>query len=332
MKKILANFQKAWRAVIWSTRRYCRRLTKLQRILLGAGLGLFLLAMAAVFVLVWGWRYLPSGWPARIALNKLGASTYNDPLCHENCFYARELYKKIIAARLAAPEFAARTQNIILNEKENLIFREELIAAVKMAGGAPPDYLVNYLKDKKGNLKIKETIMKTFSLSDPALADDLINSVRDLSRSDADRLAALTDLENFGDDTLFNFYWDLLEHDASPKIKDQAITALSNIRSGEKYFTPEFFQRIDTLVLDPATDQYIRKSLVLFLADFINFPAARAIDTLVAVYNNAAIDKFTRAYAADILDQETANNYEAPAISEEEWNDYWNHSISATPF
>jgi len=196
----------------------------------------------------------------------------------------------------------------------------------------PPDYLNGYLKNSGGNLKIKETIMNNFPTHDSEVLDDLLNRVRDLNQGEAERLEALIALENFGDDSLADFYLNLLENDPSLKIKDQALTALSNLGDAQTYFTPELLSQLEKILLAPETNQYIRKSLVLFLADFLPDQTDATLKILIAVYNNATLDKFTRTYAADILNRETANNYPLPTISDGEWEDYWSRDIGAQAF
>ena len=321
-QKILAAGKNFWRSVGGR-----------QKIFILAGGGLLLTASLLALILGTSlWQRLPKNWRAEIALNKLGVSAYQDPICHEDCFYERQTYEKIIVADLNRTKLALKIQAIILNEKENLNFREELIKTLKMFKTAPPDYLNDYLKKSDGNLKIKETIMNNFPTHDSEVLDDLLNRVRDLNQGEVERLEALIALENFGDDSLADFYLNLLENDPSLKIKDQALTALSNLGDAQTYFTPALLSQLEKILLAPTTNLYIRKSLVLFLADFLPEQEAATVKILVNVYNDQNFDKFTRTYAADILNRETANNYPLPTISDGEWEDYWSRDIGAQAF
>ena len=92
------------------------RLTKPQKIILVVGLSVVLIVIIVLTALNTNlWQHWPRSWRARIALNKLGVSVYQEPICHEDCFYERQIYKKIIANNLGEVKFAAGVQKIILD-------------------------------------------------------------------------------------------------------------------------------------------------------------------------------------------------------------------------
>jgi len=319
--------------ILFYGKNFYRRLTKRQKIIFKIGGGL--IAVLIVWFIFWGtngWLILPSRLKAQVAFNKLGLSAYQEPICHENCFYERQFYKKIIAAGLKDQKLAERIRQVITNDQENLNFRLELIATLKIFQNNPPDYLVAYANNPDGELKIKEAIMNNFSIDYPEMVDNLVSQIRDSNRREEERLSALIVLEGYGDDSLWSFYLGLLENDSSLKIKNQALTALGNLKDQNRYLTPELLERLKTVLLAPATDQYIRKSLIWFMADFLKTDEPAAVKILESVYSNEAFDKFSRYWAADILNQATANDYPAPAISEAEWTDYQGRNISAQPF
>ena len=68
------------------------------------------------------------------------------------------------------------------------------------------------------------------------------------------------------------------------------------------------------------------------MADFLKTYESEVVEILEIVYQTESFDKFSRYWAADILNQATANNYPTPGISESEWTDYQNHNIAAQPF
>jgi hypothetical protein len=314
-------------------KKFYNRLTKRQKIFFKIG-GLFTLLLIAWFIF-WGtnsWVILPGKLKAQIAFNKLGVSVYQEPICHENCFYERQFYKKIIASGLKNQKLAEHVQRTILDNQENLNFRLELIATLKIFQATPPDYLVVYANSPQSELKIKEAIMNNFSIDYPEIVDDLVNQIRDASRKEEERLNALIALEGYGDDSLWSFYLGLLENDSSLKVKDQALAALSNLNDQDRYLTAELLERLKTILFSPTTDQYIRKSLVWFMADFLKTDEQAVVKILETIYRNETFDKFSRYWAADILNQATANSYPEPVISEVEWTDYQSHNISAQAF
>lgn len=282
-----------------------------------------LIVLALAYGIIYGrlWLKLPAGIKADIAINRLGVSSYNDPICHESCFYERQIYKQVIAANLGREEVGDRVKSLILAKDNNLRFRLELLDALSLQDGLQlPDYLGNYLASGEEET-VKEKIRDLFGLdrvSSVELADRLNNS-----SSTAERLSLLDSLRGKSDSSLADFYLGLVINEADLKVKNGALLALSNLNPSPDYISDDFLAKIRKTIFDPATDQYLRKELVLLLGDYLPFQEKVVNQMLVDIYSDeAAIDKFSRLFAAGILNRLSANSYAEPEISSSEWQAY----------
>jgi len=270
------------------------------------------------------WLRLPSRWQAQIALNRLGLSAYNDPICHEKCFISREIYKKVVAANLDDESVEAAVQKLILAEDNNLIFRLELVEAVALSKqGVFPDYLRNYL-EAGSNLELKDQIQELFVPGGIGL-DELRRRASSGLRED--RIAALELMASNSDSALAGFYLELITTDPDVLVKGAALRALSNLSVDPDWSDDNFLTQLESVTLDPATNQYLRRDLVMLWSDYLAEKEDWASQVILSVYEDEKFDKFSRLFAADILNRQSSNNYPKPEIGAAEWQEYRNHNV-----
>ena len=268
------------------------------------------------------WLKFPDKIKARIALNRLAVSSYNYPICHETCFYERQLYKQIIASNLDRVEISQRIEQLILAEDNNLVFRLELLEA--LSAQPIPDYLSEYLASGE-ELKVQEKIKELFVV-EPASADELMNRFL-ISSVAADQIDILNSLQARSDSTLADFYLGIIINNPDLKIKNSALAALSNLLPSETYVTDDFLAKIKDLIFASGTDKYLRKEIILLLGEYLPVQEKIATEILTAAYSDeTAVDKFSRLFAVDILNRSSANNYTPPEISASEWQEYRDHN------
>ncbi len=297
------------------------------KLLLVVILSLLFLGFSLFYGLVYGrlWLRLPGRFRAEIALNRLGVSAYNYPICHESCFYERQLYKQVIAADWDDPQINQRVKDLILAENNNLDFRLELLDVLSFRTDLTlPDYLNNYLASGS-EIRVKEKIKEIFSL-DKASIDELMIRFNN-SASIGMQVDILRDLQKKSDSSLAGFYLDLIAGEFDLRLKNSALLALSNLLPSETYVTIDFLGRIKELIFAPATNKYLRKELILLLGDYLSVQEKSVTKILVEAYSDeAVIDKFSRLFTADILNRLSANNYAKPEISAAEWQEYRDHN------
>ncbi len=293
------------------------------RLWLIIGSSALLVILGLAYGIIYGrlWLALPDGIKADIAINRLGVSSYNDLVCHESCFYERQVYKQVIAANLEKEKIAARVESLILAEDNNLRFRLELLDALSFKDGLRlPDYLGNYLASGEEEA-VKEKIREVFGL-DRASSVELIDRLKN-SSSTAERIDLLDSLREKSDSSLAGFYLDLVINESDLKIKNGALLALSNLVPSSDYVSDDFLSKIRRTIFDPATNQYLRKELILLLGDYLSIQEKIVNQLLVDIYSDeAVIDKFSRLFAAGILNRLSANSYAEPEISSSEWQAY----------
>lgn len=284
-----------------------------------------------VFGLLYGiffgrlWLKFPEKFKVNIALNRLGVSSYQYPVCHETCFYERQLYEQVIAGGLKDKSISDRVRTLILAEDNNLIFRLELINALSLQNNPElPDYLQEYLRSGVEN-KIKDKIRELFGV-DKFSVSELENRFVN-SSSTEDRLVILNSLQKKSDSALAGFYLDLIVGDPDLKIKSAALAALSNLLPSENYVDKAFLQKIKNLIFNPNTNKYLRKEIILLLGEYLPIQEESVTEILVEVCaDDAGIDKFSRLFAVDILNRLSANTYLKPEISASEWQEYRDHN------
>jgi len=291
------------------------------------GLSLLLIILSIFYGMVYGklWLKLPESIKAQVAINRLGLSSYNNPVCHETCFYERQLYKQIIAENLAVDKVNLKVKNLILAEDNNLDFRLELLDVFSLRRDLKiPDYLEEYLTSGS-EPKVKDKI-KEFFVTDPVSVDELLLRF-DTASSSADRVEILRLLQEKSDSALADFYWDLISTNPDLKIKSGALSALSNLLPSESYVTVDFLSKIKKTILAADTNRYLRKEVVMLLGSYLPVQEKTVTEILEELYNNqSAVDKFSRLFVVDILNRSSASSYTKPEISASEWQEYRDHN------
>jgi len=303
-----------------------------QKILILSGSFLALLILVLFISLQTSlWLFYPENLKALIAYNRLGLSAYHEPICHENCFYERRLYKSIIADNLKRPDFLNKVIKAVLNEKENFNFRIELISTLAIANQTAPPEILAYLSRPEANLAIKIALMKNFEIKDTNIVSDLESQVKNLELKRAERLLALDALSGLGEDSLADFYLDLALNDQDIEMRKEALVALSNIEAKNIYFTAEAYDELEITLFESETDKYLRRSIIFLLADYTDIFKDKVLKTMRKIYNDeVGFDKFSRSFAVDVLNKYSADIYARPAISRAEWEEYEkNENMSA---
>jgi hypothetical protein len=290
-------------------------------------LSLVILVWSVFYGVVYGrlWLHFPARLKAVVAINRLGVNAHNNPVCHEPCFYERQLYKKVIANNLSTASIGNRVQQLILAEDNNLNFRLELLDILSFRNDlALPDYLSEYLTGGK-DLRVKEKIRELLEVDEVA-ADELLNRLA-AATSTTEKVDILHRLSAESNSSLAESYLDLIITDPELKVKNGALSALSNLLPSSDYVTADFLLQFKQLIFTPGLDQYLRKEIILLLGDYLAIQEKPVAEILLAAYSDeTVIDKFSRLFAADTLNRLSANNYSKPEISASEWQAYRDHN------
>jgi hypothetical protein len=111
-------------------------------------------------------------------------------ICHEDCMYAKQTYRQIIADYLAKngenSGVAGQVKAKSLDENENAQARQDLVIVLRMAEDEKvknnpdykikaPQYLIDYLSSSSGDQNLKNLIITEFN-ADPSLSQGAVSS------------------------------------------------------------------------------------------------------------------------------------------------------------
>ncbi|MCU0680239.1 MAG: hypothetical protein MUF50_02985 [Planctomycetes bacterium] len=279
-------------------------------------IGLYCLSPARVEAMIYGYNHQ--------ALNSLRLLLKNEEACHELCFLKRieERNKLVVNLKNNNTKLLEKMRLILLDSKEDLIFKRELLLVLKQAN-LKPEYLQDYLNNNKMDLALRgEISLFNDSLDNKKFFSTIAQELSSLKLSEIEQLERLNLLMKSNDDKWFTLYFFLLEQASNLSVKIKALSALSNIINKNLYFTENYQERLILLVDTETTNKYLRKNIIFLLADLIPLNSGKILNYFVNSQNNAKLDVFSRYFITDFLIREYKNNYVFPQISEAEWNEY----------
>ncbi len=137
------------------------------------------------------WMKYPEPLKTQMALTHLEITDMENLICHEDCMYAKQDYRQIIADYLAKngsnSTVAGQVKDKILDEHENAQARQDLVRALRMAEDEKvknnanyqikaPQYLIDYLSSAGGDQNLKDLIVSEFS-ADSGLAQGAVSAL-----------------------------------------------------------------------------------------------------------------------------------------------------------
>lgn len=300
--------------------------------------GSFLLSLIILWSL-WAWFLSGNAWlslplklRAKVAYAKLAASAYREPSCHEHCLIERQSYKQIIAAA-SSSSLRDKLERTIINEDENQSLRIELIRSLALSDPmVMPDYIKAYLESDIGDSEIKQTIIEEFAPSEnPSVIGGLKNIIEDQNQTEASRLQAFQTLAVASGESYAPFFLKILENDSSLKMRDRAISILSNFEHPEYWLDKKSFESLVGILNNPETDNHLRRHLAMLLSEYFNINQGGLEKVYIIALQNENVDKFTKAYLAEFMNHRASGKYEVPDISPAEWSAYAEQAIDARP-
>ncbi|MFA5155703.1 MAG: hypothetical protein WC453_04735 [Patescibacteria group bacterium] len=269
-----------------------------------AGLGILLALIGILAYLLFALFRIS---PGELSLAELRDSWEQEKLCHEDCWQRRRAAEAAVVAELkSGPDTSAarRLPTYFLDPAESSDFRIELLSLLRAAYGAanPPDYVRAYLTDPDAAPAIQAAILKNFGSAAVSQPTDG---------------AAANPLD---------YYFSLLAGGHAVALKLSAAQAISNYPDQAAAFTSGQLTILKKLILNPATDRQLRASLVLLLGDYHAVLASETEKVLRAVYQaGPELDRVSVAFAADLLNRQAGAALALPAVSSEDWDDYYNY-------
>lgn len=240
---------------------------------------------------------------AEINLAALRENVNKQKICHEDCLLTRKKQAAIIVAALkkSEPNLLRRLEDYWNNHQESFEFKKEIINLWRLnneanndLSGVPP-YIYDYLDQADG---------------DPRLQSLIISSCLSF---------------NQGKQWL-DYYFNLLASKRDLSLKKEALIALSNRENKAADFNLKQLVFLKNLLINPATPLAIKADIVLLIGDYYPLFTAETNSILLEIYKNKALDNITRSFSGDILNRENGNTkLVLPAISEVEWENYYNY-------
>jgi hypothetical protein len=236
---------------------------------------------------------------AEVNLLILKEGIENNKICHEDCLLIRRQQEALIISALSKSEKALleRLEQYWLDPLVSFDFKFELINLWSLNNNLEivPQYFYDYLDQEDGDVKLQTKIISSF------LAPDR-------------------------DKSWLPYYFSLLSSGRDKSLKKEALGAISSRSDKQDIFTLKQLELLKALVINNETPIEIKADLVLLISEYYIFFPEEARTVLMDIYKNTKLDNITRAFAADILNQ---NNSElkllTPFISEAEWEKYYNY-------
>ncbi len=251
-----------------------------------------------------------------LKLAELRNSWEKEKLCHEDCLSFRRAAAQEVIGNLASnPSYRLKNllRSYFLDEGLETGFRVELIRILSSAyADNPPPYIREYLSNTSGRAELRAGIISYFSPE--ALSSDK---------------KAPPGSKQTGND----FYLSLLTSGEDPLVKEAAVQVLSSHGAGSggdngrvSALSLKQLGDIAGLALDPSTDNHLRSSLVLLLADhYLSFPEEVGKDLQEIYSDKTGGDDISRAFAADTLNNLAGRKLPLPEISAAQWERYYNN-------
>jgi|GEM_PF-507585 hypothetical protein len=319
IKKNLGWLAKPWQFII----KKLRLNTPRRKMVFG---GIFLLFFSIIYLLI----SLLNVSKAEVALAELEKSFKEEAICHEECYLWRQGKEKIV--ELGLKDGNTKLENRILvywrDSEENFEFKKEFIQIMLATYGknSPPAYLSDYLANPDANQRLIREIVSGFDLGatdNQSLLVRLNDEIKKAATS-TEKIEAIKTLGEVDGGSEIANYFLLLNSVEDVKVKKQAIKNISNILEKSKYFTLEQLTIIKSLVLAPETNSSLRQDLVLLLGDYYLVYPEESKVIWDDAYKNESLDSISRLFSADNLNHLAGEKLELPAVSSEEWADYYN--------
>jgi hypothetical protein len=265
-----------------------------------------------------------------MALAELKNSFQQLKICHEQCNLARQQKEKIILEELKRKpkKIEARILKEWQDNKNETEFKKELIDIISLSNGAsnPPVYLEKYLSDAGANKELIREIISHFKLSNQDL-NHLKNNLEAAFKKDESETDKIQDLKTLAEIEELDeadYYFGVIDSDNSLLIKLQAIKNIGSINSKLDYQKINHLEIIERIATNTKTEARLRQNLVQMLGDYhLKFPE-ESLRIWQEVYRNTSFDNISRAFSADNLNNFNDSKLELPAISAQEWDDYYN--------
>lgn len=270
------------------------------------------------------WRYYPLTWQEKIAWNKLKASNYNDPMCHENCLAERGVLKKVLIASYEKnqTQFLEKVKLTLTNKNENEQFKVEL---VKLLSGLNENNEIdfNYLKDyqfSESERDFRLAVSQYLGLDSfgnlEEIKENVFNDSMPLSQR-YDSLVLLSQLEKEPD---FSFYEELIGDEKNLELRKRAITNILYQNDPSVWLSEKMEISLEEIIADNKQDLELQKLALALLVESNN--KEKLIVFLTPIFSDQNRNKFLRSYVFDYLNQLVPNKYQEPAISATEWAEY----------
>jgi hypothetical protein len=239
--------------------------------------------------------------PVEMNLARLQESIEKEPVCHEDCAQARQVWEKDVSGHLSAGTEPARSRRRLNNRLEKYFFSSRVSLEFKLeiiklyaqasAGQAGPPWLIDYLSYSHGDPELQGRILVSFVL------------------------------DSWPSDFLFS----LLASERPLILKREVVRVLSSYPAKEKLFQSDQLAELEEIIFSADSDPLLRSELVRLLSDYYWLFPELTERLLEECYNPAnGLDNISRLYAADVLNSFRSASLSEPEVSEAEWEEYFN--------
>ena len=318
-----------------------KKFLKISAIIIGSLIIIFIAIIYASFYSNL-WMYYPNPFKTQTALSRLEMSTFSDPICHQDCFEKREIYKNIISDyALKNNDVKEQIKNLILDHDVFVDFQVQLVQVLrqivkkeKQKNNADqaiiPPFLLSYLYDKDAKGDVQQEIMNQFSdIQNNKLLKSLQNIATNYNIDEEERAEAINTIGNIGNNEDYvEFLMKIIEDPKnSNRIRYTTARKLPTLLEDKKIkLTKNMVDRAIKLALDKNIDNHISVA-ALDIAYYYDSQDKKYLIKLIKKVYLTTSNKFIKDKAADILHGLGEKQFKNPIITDKEWDDYYNNDL-----
>ncbi len=325
----LRDYKKENRLQTLKKRLGAKNLRKYRYYFIGAGFFLFFCFLFLLFKPIIGktWLEYPLSLRAEIAWSKWQISWQDD--CYGQCLIERAALSQIVLKAWDDNQVYWDRQVFKYFKNSDCLDGQTALIDMSLSVYSPsqvPIIWQSVVYGENFSNQLRYFIISRFA---PSFSDDqllfirLASIVADQSLNIDDRRQALRPIFAWLNPTSLDFCLNILSSDEGPVLKTEALKILSAWPVRQTPLLEMDLDRLANLALDENLGLELRPRLVWLLADYYQLYPDAVIAYLELIYNNQALDVFSRGFAADSLNQLADFNLTLPSTSQADWEVYY---------
>jgi hypothetical protein len=295
-----------------------------KNIILFFSIFVFLLLFINLSVFGPWWRIWPKSVSARIAMDRLALSVYENPYCRDVCYFEQLSYEEEILDSLDKEKVYNNLSKAIFNEEDNIDWRLRAVDLIAKKDNFKfsNEFIKSsqeYIDLKDINNEVRESLILNFSdyLNISSYVKEMSQKIESSTISTKEGESFFRVLSSVDSDFDLNFLKDLegfkLNKDFISFIIRNENTFYSDVSDYFNFLESQFFKNIK--------DPEIKNIIIFEISEYLDSENGEiAFNFLEGLYLDEEVDIFSKYVIADI----SSGSLELPEIGESDWDRYYN--------